>query len=197
MESFEANIVVIPKSSILEKLAAILLVAFILIPCLIAFFTHQLILFISLPIGLLLILIFNLLTNNKFRADKWVKHDQTLTLTMDAISIKESGVIKSMPWEKLNQLILKVYGYKGEGRSMDTDSGTHDGTTNNIHFHFEGVAYSINFYLKDENHKAELRAFLTGSFALTHDFTLIYHTRAKRFNTSLREFRDLHLVEYK
>jgi hypothetical protein len=160
MEHFRTNIAIIPKRSPLENVFVLVLVAFIFIPLAIGIFIEHWWLFLSLPIGLFALFVFNLANKGKFVPKNWVQKESFIEFNLTGIKILSRSQQLEFPWATLVDLHLRIAGYDGETHHRGDDQTDYNGTENTISFKAQNVTYDFHFYLKNAEQKEALASFL-------------------------------------
>src|SRR5687768_430509 len=104
MERFRSNIALIPKPSNLEKTIGLLIVGFIFIPFTLGFFLDNKLLFLSLPLGIVILIIFNLASKGKFVPKNWIQKDFFVEFSLNGIEIINDSNQKNFLWSEMEDI---------------------------------------------------------------------------------------------
>jgi hypothetical protein len=188
MDNFRTNIVLVPAANGFEKGCAIFLAAFIFIPFIFGFFLDNKLLFLSLPIGICLLLIFNLATGQKFVPGKWIQNDSFVVFDLDGVKIINGAQQKDFPWSTLEGTHILIEGYDGEMK-QDGES-SYSGTENKITFNAGGIKHEFNFYLKNTEQKEMFQRFLQKEELDTSNARLTFKDKLGSHTLDIKSFKQ-------
>ena len=149
------KIVIKPEADITEKGCFIGLAIFIFVPFTIGIVTQTMYLLASLPIGLLLIGVFNLSNKGKFQYRNWIQTSY-IGLGIEGLTYFNESKTEQFLWKNITNLEIKIVGYDREARSGIDDDSFLTGTENSISFSQNSKDYIFDFYLKEKSMKKEL-----------------------------------------
>ena len=126
----------------------------IFIPFILGILTKTNFLLLSLPIGLFLIFLVNLLTKSKFQYRNWIE-SSIIEFTNEKLIYIEKNQILEYKWKEIDDLTIKIVGYEGESRGYNNKSLL-TGTENSINFVNNGKNYTFDFFFKEKKDKKKL-----------------------------------------
>ncbi|RUA34499.1 MAG: hypothetical protein DSY77_05040 [Bacteroidetes bacterium] len=155
----KVNSIIRPESSCFEKGGAILVALLWFVPFIYGLITDQTIFLVSLPIGIILILVYNAITKGKFVYKNWIQEE---LIEFNKNGVHHEGWNESFNWNEMENLKIEILGFDGQSRS-GSSSGHHrtfNGTESNISFQFMGKDYQFYYYLRNKEEKKQFIAYL-------------------------------------
>src|SRR5687767_1301811 len=108
MDRFRTNIALIPKPSKAEKTIGLLVVAFMFIPFTLGFVLDNKLLFLSLPIGIVLLIILNWISKGKFSHKNWIQKNFFIEFNSDGIKILDDAKQQDFAWSAITGAHLLI-----------------------------------------------------------------------------------------
>lgn len=154
----KVNSIIRPESSCFEKGGAILVALLLFVPFLYGLITDQTIFLVSLPIGIILILVYNAITKGKFIYKNWIQEE---LIGFDKNGIHHEGWNKSFNWNEIEKLKIEILGYDGQvRRATDHGQKKFNGTENIVSFQYYSEDFQFYYYLHDKEEKRKFIAHL-------------------------------------
>jgi hypothetical protein len=189
VEHFKTNIALIPKATRVEKTLGGIIVALMFIPFGIGIFSENKWLLLSLPAGIVLLFIFNRMSNGKFNSRNWIQKDFFVEFTLSGVKIISNTGQKEFLWTEMTGTQLHVQSFEGEVKPGEDESGNYTGTENKLVFHVQDTQYKFNFYLKSAEEKEALKLFLQNVTA--PDAHLTFQERGKIYSADINSFKEV------
>jgi hypothetical protein len=191
MDRFRTNIALIPKPGKTEKTFGLLVVAFMLMPFILGFVLENNWLFLSLPIGVLLLMILNWTSKGKFNSENWIQKDFFIEFDLNGIKIINSTRRQDFAWSAMADAQLLIKSYDGERKEENEGSHLYTGTENTFSFHAGELKYRFNFYLKNAEHKEGLRSFLRNEQLDAPNLQLTLKDQGTSIHADVKTFQNL------
>jgi len=134
------------KPTILEIFFITIILAITFTPFIYGIETKQPKFCFSLFVGVILLKLYNIATDNKFTIPKIIQKTKSIGFYENYIEIYENQNLITYKWNELEEIEIEIFAYKG--RRIDSDSWR-NGIENSINFIKNEQHFEYRFYIED------------------------------------------------
>jgi hypothetical protein len=157
------NIVIEPESNSSERGCVYVILLFTFIPFILGLIISNNLILLSVPVGIILILIFNSSNKGKFNHQTWIKQD---TLVFEKSHLRNEQLQTEFQWHKMRDLNIMIFSYDSQQKTRLGGPNSHfEGIENTIKFTYEDKIYEIKFYIRLKDDKKKLISYLREDLA--------------------------------